>query len=220
MRKISFILFSLVIIGLGLVWYLRQEHVYKQMLDRLQAESRVAQVLVTSVVYDETIGRDMTTIKLVEQDSKGHPLPAKYFTFRGNLIQFQSLVVRFEDKFVAAGDRFKGKSVYLFWKAFMLDGSYTQEFSITKIDEIPGGYKIPGKASALENTFWKDFWRFAFDKSKAKQAGIKSVQIEAPGAIFIPGYLYTIYIEHDGGLRIDSKPLDPILRGESIPADN
>jgi hypothetical protein len=199
-----------------LFWRFNREHVYQQMLERLQAESRAAQVLVTGVNYDEKLHRNMTTIKFVEDDSKGLPLPPKYFTFSGNLIQFQSLVVRFEDKFVAAGDRFKGRSVYLFWKVFMLDGPRTQEFPITEVNEVPGGYKIPGKTSGFENRFWKDFWRFAFDEVKARDAGVKSVQIEAPGALFIPGYLYTIHIEHDGGLRIDAKPVEPILQGEKV----
>ncbi len=189
---------------------------YKEMLQRLQAESRAAQVLVTDVNFDEASRRDKTTIKFVEYDTDNQPLAPKYFTFSGKLIQFQSLVVRFEDKFVAAGDLFKGKSVYLFWKAFVLDGSKTQEFPITQVDEVPGGYKVPGKTSGFENRFWHDFWRFAFDEVRARKAGVKSVQIEAPGVVFIPGYLYTIHIEHDGGLRIDAKPVDPILMGEKV----
>ena len=216
MSRFLFFVFCLIVAGYWLIWRFNQEHVYQQMLGRLQAESRAAQVLVTAVNYDEASGRNRTTIKFVEQDSTGHGLPPKYFTFSGNLIQFQSLVVRFEDKFVAAGDLFKGRSVYLFWKAFMLDGPRTQEFPITQVDEIPGGYKIPGKASGFENRFWKEFWRYAFDQVKAKNAGVKSVQIEAPGVVFIPGYLYTIHIEHDGGLRIDAKAVEPILLGERI----
>lgn len=217
MSRFLFFVLCLIVLGLWLIWRFDREHVYQQMLDRLQAESRAAQVLVTDVRYDEVAKRNMTTIKFVEEDSAGHDMSPQYFTFSGNLIQFQSLVVRFEDRFVTAGDRFKGKSVYLFWKAFMLDGPRTQEFIITQVDAIPGGYKIPGRTSGYENRFWKNFWRFAFDEDKARHAGIKSVQIEAPGAVFIPGYLYTIHIEHDGGLRIDAKPVEPILRGETIP---
>src|ERR1700722_4826263 len=157
MKKFLFFIICLIIGGFWLFWRFNQEHVYQQMLDRLQAESRVAQVLVTAVNYDEASGRNETTIKFVEVDSTGHALPPQYFTFSGNLIQFQSLVVRFEDKFVAAGDRFKGRSVYLFWKVFMLDGPQTQEFPITQVDEIPGGYKVPGRASGFENRFWRDF---------------------------------------------------------------
>ncbi|MDE1921427.1 MAG: hypothetical protein KGI24_08295 [Candidatus Omnitrophica bacterium] len=220
MRTVRFLFIVLCLVAAGF-WLFRQmdrQHVYQEMLERLLAESRAAEVLVTAVHVDPRTHRRMTTIKFVEVDSEGRPMPPKYFTFSGDLIQFESLVVRFEDKFVAAGDRFRGRSVYLFWKAFWLDGPHTEEYPITQVNQIPGGYKIPGRTSGFENRFWKDFWQYAFDEIKAGKAGVKSVQVEAPGVIFIPGYLYTIHIEHDGGLRIDAKPLDPILRGEKIPA--
>ncbi len=35
-----------------------------------------------------------------------------------------------------------------------------------------------------------------------------------PGSLFLPEYLYTLKIEHDGGLRIDSRLVSNILRGE------
>ena len=57
---------------------------------------------------------------------------------------------------------------------------------------------------------------FALDRAAAKKMGIKNAQIEAPGTVFIPGTLYTIKIEHDGGLRIDAQPLPEILKGETI----
>ena len=90
MGRFLFIVFCLAMAAFWLIWRFNQEHVYQQMLARLQAESRAAQVLVTAVNYDEKIHRNMTTIKFVEQDSTGHALAPKYFTFSGNLIQFQS----------------------------------------------------------------------------------------------------------------------------------
>jgi hypothetical protein len=51
---------------------------------------------------------------------------------------------------------------------------------------------------------------------KRNQAGIKNAQIEAPGSLFIPGTIYKIYIEHDGGLRIDAAPIPAILKGEKL----
>ena len=88
MGRFLFIVFCLVIIGFWLFCRLNEEQVYKQMLERLQAESRAAQVLVTAVNYDEATHRNRTTIKFVEEDGTGHALAPKYFTFNGNLIQF------------------------------------------------------------------------------------------------------------------------------------
>jgi hypothetical protein len=126
------------------------------------------------------------------------------------------LVARFNDALVASGNSLKGKSVYLFWKAFVLDGSNTQEYVITPVHEIPAGYKVEGLSSAFEKEIWKDFWDYALNSKKASTRGIKSAQIEAPGTKFIPGVVYTLKIEHDGGIRIDTSEIPTILKGESI----
>lgn len=191
-----------------------QEEFYKQIIARLTADSRVAEVLVVGVNYNEELKKNFTTIKFVEYDVTNNPMETRFFTFPGNIIQFQSLVVRFDDRFVAGGDRLRGKSAYLFWKVFCLDGPNTREFNITDVKDVPGGYKIARKPGGFERRFWKDFWVYAFDRNKAARAGVKNVQIEAPGAMFVPGYLYTIKIEHHGGLRIDMNPLPGILKKE------
>lgn len=197
--------------------YIYEKAVLKQIIARLQADSRVAEVLVTGVNYNETDQQTYTTIKFLEYDSKGKPLEPKYFTFSGNIIQFQSLVIRFDDIYTRQGDPLKGKSAYLFWKVFMLNGDKTREYDITKINEVPSGYRLGEQSSPVEVRFWSRFWEYALDPKKAKFEGIKNAQIEAPGTMFMPGNLYTIKIEHDGGLRIDTAPLSAILRGEKIP---
>lgn len=197
--------------------YIHENAVLRQIITRLEADSRAAEVLVTGVNYNEADQKTYTTIKFLEYGSRGEPLEPKYFTFSGNIIQFQSLVVRFDDIYVRQGDKLKGKSVYLFWKVFMLDGKNTQEYDITQVNAVPGGYKIEGPVSPVETGFWARFWKYALDPVVARGGGIKNAQIEAPGTMFVPGILYTIKIEHDGGLRIDVSPLAGILRGEKIP---
>ena len=184
MSRFLFIVFCLIIAGFWLFWRFNQEHVYQQMLDRLQAESRAAQVLVTAVNYDEKTHRNMTTIKFVEDDSTGHALPPKYFTFSGNLIQFQSLVVRFEDKFVAAGDRFKGRSVYLFWKVFMLDGPRTQEFPITQVDEIPAGIRSREGPVVLKIGFGRIFGVLPLMRPRPRTRGSRACR-SRPRELFL-----------------------------------
>ncbi len=219
MKRLRYVLLAVITAAAG-VWLTHrfyEQKILQEIIIRLEADSRAAEVLVVGVNYNEELKKNFTTIKFLEYDTHDRPLVPKYFIFPGNVIQFQSLVVRFDDRFVAAGDALRGKSVYLFWKAFMLDGDKTKEYPITYLNEIPGGYKITDKSDAAEQRFWRRFWDYAFDKEAADKAGIKNVQIEAPGAVFIPGYFYTIKIEHDGGLRIDTKPLPDIVRGERVP---
>src|SRR6185503_9066117 len=189
----------------------------KKVVVRLSADFRVAEVLVMGVQYDEKTQKTSTTIKFLEYDSSDQPLQLRYFTFFGNIIQFQALMIRFEDRLIRRDDALKGKSAYLFWKVFVLDGANTQEFVITEAHSIPDGYKLANLEDPFEQRIWNKFWDYALDPAQAQKVGIKNAQIEAPGTMFVPGILYTIRIEHDGGLRIDSSPISPILQGETIP---
>jgi hypothetical protein len=101
-------------------------------------------------------------------------------------------------------------------KAFVLSDKGAEVFDINKINEIPSGYAVEGKTNGFERKLWQRFWQYALSPSEAKRMGIKNAQIEAPGTKFIPGLLYTIKIEHDGGLRIDAQPLSPILKDEKV----
>lgn len=223
MKKINyFIVIILIIVGVIFVWnnvlrHTRENKILKQVISRFTADSRIAEVLVTDVKYDEQSGKTFTTIKFLEYNINQEPLAPRYFTFPGNIIQFQSLVIRFDDLYIRNKDLLKGKSAYLFWKVFMLDGPNTLEYGIAKINEIPQGYKIYNVEHSFEKRLWEKFWGYALDTKEAKKTGIKNAQIEAPGMMFIPGTLYTIRIEHDGGIRIDAKALSDILRGEKIP---
>jgi hypothetical protein len=198
----------------------RQREVLKKIITRLEADSRIAQVFVTEVSSDPATNRALTTIKFLEYDSQGRALKPRYFTFAGNIIQFQSLVVRFEDFYIERGDAVRGKSVYLFLKVFFLNGPKTQVYDITPVYQVPEGYQLLGlkaRSSKIEQEFWEKFWGYALKPEEAKKVGIKSAQIEAPGTKFVPGTLYTIKIEHDGGMRIDAEPLPDILKGEKVP---
>lgn len=190
--------------------------ILKQIISRLNADSRIAEVVVTDVQFNPMTQQHMTTIKFLEYNSEGLPMWPKYFTFAGNIIQFQSLVARFDDQWVMAGDAVKGKSVYLFWKVFLLDGKNTQEYVITPVNEVPEGYKIDGPRNKFEDNIWKKFWDYALHSKQAMSKGIKNAQIEAPGSKFVPGILYTLKIEHDGGIRIDTKEVPEIMRGEKM----
>ena len=196
--------------------YFNQTKVLKEVIARLEADSRVAEVLVSSVKYDEVTGKNSTTIKFLEYDTKGKPLKPLYFTFPGNIIQFQSLVIRFDDINVRNNDLLKGKSAYFFWKVFMLDGKNTIEYDLAEIEKVPKGYKVPGETDTFEKELWKNFWEYALNPKVSHKIGIKNAQVEAPGTMFVPGTIYTIKIEHDGGIRIDSSPLPEITKGERI----
>jgi hypothetical protein len=210
------VLFLLGWLSLQIYHHFQTQAVLRQVIGRLSADSRVAEVLVTKSVLNEKTRLVDTTIKFLEYDIDGNPLPARYFTFHGNIIQFQALVVRFHDSLIELGDQLKGKSIFLFLRAFVLDKDNSQVFDLTPLHEIPAGYKVPGARNEFEEKIWSTFWDFALNPKKRDGVGIKNAQIEAPGSLFLPGTIYTIRIEHDGGLRIDTQPVPVILRGENV----
>ena len=185
---------------------------FRNIIHNLKAESRIAEVLVTDSSVDEYTRKYTTTIKFLEYGVSGEPLKPKFFTFKGNLIQFQTLVVRFDDKYIEQGHRMKGKSIYLFLKAFVLDGKNTQEWVITPVNEVPEGYRVGDPPARFEEDIWKRFWKIALDPKERMDSGIKNAQIEAPGSVFVPGTIYTLIIEHRGGIRIDTRPIPEILK--------
>ncbi len=214
-----FKIFVLAVIIAGIILYLgkfRENQVLKKVIERLSADSRIAEIIVTGVKPDPKTNKTYTTIKFLEYDSRQRPLAPKYFTFSSDIIQFQSLVIRFDDYYVKRGHPLKGRSAYLFMKAFSLQGKETEEFQINRVNEIPSGYAIGTVPSYFERKLWRSFWEYAFSPRQAKKNGIKNAQIEAPGTKFVPGVLYTIKIEHHGGMRIDTQPLPQVLRGETI----
>ena len=223
LQKFTHLVVAILVLAAALIIYFQIQHyinenkILKKVIGRLEADSRIAEVLVTGVNLDEETGKLHTTIKFLEYDIDAKPLEPRYFTFAGNIIQFQSLVIRFDDIHIRNADKLKGKSAYLFWKVFMLDGSDTTEHEITQMSRIPQGYKVKGSNDSFEEKLWKQFWEYALNPDRAKSMGIKNAQLEAPGTMFIPGVIYTIKIEHDGGIRIDSAPIPNILRGERIP---
>lgn len=223
MKKVKHVLIFLAVcaavffISKAVLWVCRrleENKILKAVVERLSAETRRAEVLVTQSRYNEASRRIETTIKFLEFDSEGNPLPARFFTFQGNIIQFQTLVIRFSDRLVKAGDKIRGKSACLFHQVFMLDGENTQVFNLTEAHEIPQGYKVPGVKSEFERELWEEFWTYALDPKARERSDIKNAQIEAPGSLFLPGTIYTIIIEHDGGMRIDTKPIPEILKSE------
>ncbi|MFZ2603235.1 MAG: hypothetical protein WAX79_04450, partial [Candidatus Omnitrophota bacterium] len=138
-----------------------ENNLLKKVIERLTADSRVAEVIVTDVKRDSKTKKTNTTIKFLEYDTKLNPLEPKYFTFSGNVIQFQSMVIRFDDFYVKKGHPLKGKSAYLFMKAFMLTDNGAETFEITKINEIPFGYETADVKNDFERRLWKKFWEYA-----------------------------------------------------------
>ena len=195
----------------------REREVLRQMIVRLTAEERVAEVWAERRGQDER-GRPRLRLKILEYDTSGKALEPVYCEFSANdVIHFEALVIRLDDEVVMEG---KGKSIHLFRRAFALDdsGNTYQSCDLNRPLEVPGGYRISGDrfAEEVQRRYWERFWMYALDEKSRAADRVKNAQIEAPGSRFLPEKIYRLILERDGGLRIEARDIPEILKGESI----
>jgi hypothetical protein len=184
----------------------------EEVVTHLQGQNRVADVVVTE--QREVNGVLQTTLLFVEYAKDGSPLPAKRFTFEGKTAHIDAMVINFDGKYVQDRDPLRGRSIALFTRIF---GDKQTPAEAPRIDEpghIPAIYQdADPKVSEFEQALWKDFWRLADDEAYRKSMGVRATggaQGEAVWRPFEPGKLYTITLQHDGGLNITSEPLKGI----------
>ena len=190
-----------------------------EVVKRLEAETRRAQVIVTKQGMNPDTGRLETTIKFMETGPGGDPLPPRYFTMEGDVIYFDALVIRFARDYVERGDALRGKSICLFRRVFGENQAPEDGFPVDRAagaDGIPDVYRVNPEPTAFERELWQSFWRYAEDPAAAREKGIRVIQGEAVYTRFIPGNLYTLTLDHGGGICIKVEPIPAILRDELI----
>jgi hypothetical protein len=190
----------------------------KTVVARLTSERRVADVIVTDQAHDPVSGKLKTTLLFVEYARDGATtLPPKSFTIEGNVAHLDALVVKFAGKFVEENDPLKGHSVALFTRLYGESQAPENAFPIDARSGVPDVYRSPDAAptaeqSAFEHDLWSNFWRLADDASYRASMGVRVAQGEGVWSPFLPGRLYTVSIESDGGLNLTSEPLKGIYR--------
>lgn len=178
----------------------------EEIVAHLTAEQRVADVIVTD--QQEVNGVLHTTLLFVEYARDGSTLPAKRFTFEGKQAHIDAMVVIFDGKYVKDRDPLRGKSIALFTRLFGDKQTPEQAHRIDDPNQIPAIYRgVDPRVSEFEQDLWRDFWHLADDEAYRKQMGVRTVQGEGVWRPFEPGKLYTITLQNDGGLFINSEPL-------------
>ena len=192
-------------------------------VDRLTAERRVAQLLVT----DRTVGPDGVprTTLLVEEyaaadpngvatgATTGQPIAPLRVTIVGDEAHLDATVISFEHGLVAAGDPLRGRSIALFTRLY---GNHQTPADGTPIDtperigQLDRG--TDARVTAFQRELWGDLWRLAEDPAFRRA---KNVRAAGGQGIFFPakpGLLYTVTLAADGGLSYTAEPLRGIYR--------
>jgi hypothetical protein len=184
----------------------------QQIVQRLSAERRVAEVLVTE--QKRVDGVLHTTVLFVEYSRDGKTtLTPRSFTYRGEYGHIDAMVIRFERGLVEEGDALRGHSIALFTTIYGDLESPSEGARIDRPGEIPEIYRgADPRVSEFEMELWRNFWRLAEDPVYAEKMGVDIANGQGLWAPFKPDLLYTIWTEADGGVKYRVEPVKGIYR--------
>jgi len=144
-------------------------------------------------------GNLQTTIRFTEIDQSGKPLNAsREVTLPGKEFYFDTLVIKFDDRFVEQGDFLKGHALLLFRRIFSSNMRAEDGFVIDKEGQAPDIYSQREGSGEFEKKLWKRFWELANDEKLAKEQGVRAIHGDAPYMQLEPERVYEISLRSTG----------------------
>lgn len=198
----------------------REKFQLQQAIERLTAESRVAEIYVVDqvrageLVDGKPAETDLTTLDFVEIDREGHPLPSRRVTVKGTTPRFEGLVIMFDQEQVAMGDALRGKSLALFTGVYGELQAPVDAVRLDEAGEVPNVYRINPEPTELERKLWAHFWDYARNPDLAAREGVRLAQGDTKFVPMRKGDVWTLSLQHNGGLNIK------IRRSGSNPASD
>jgi hypothetical protein len=158
------------------------------------------------VVLEQTPGPEghqRTRVRFTEVDSQGDPVgEPRELTLDGDEVYVDTLVIKFEDDFVTAGDALKGKALLLFRRIFTDRKRPAEGEVLDKEGQIPQSYAAERAPTAFERELWARFWELANDPEEAKKRGVRALHGEAVSTRLRKDRVYSITLRSTGELAI------------------
>lgn len=162
------------------------------------------------VVLEQAPGSDghlVTRIRFSELDPQGDPIgESREFSVTGDEVYVDTLVIKFEDEFVTAGDALKGRSLLLFRRIFGDRHRPVDAHVLDREGQVPHAYAAEKAPSAFERDLWAQFWTLANDPAEAKRRGVRALHGEAVSTKLRKGGIYAVTFRSTGELSIQPAP--------------
>ncbi len=207
---------------------LRQENrQLQESIGRLTLETRVAEVRVVDQIHEgdlvngQPAEQTTTTLEFIEFDRMQRPLPPRKFIIEGDVVYFDSLVLKFDYEDVALGDALRGKSLLMFRRIFGEHQNPVDGYYLDPENDIPDVYRVDPDPSELERKLWSRFWDYMEDDKLRAQDGVRIVQIEAPAVKMSRGQVWVLTHQATGDLNLEERtpPSDREDRFSSVDSD-
>lgn len=177
----------------------------KQAISNLTDEDQIGYAKVISQRDED--GRLLTTIRFVEtaRSDKTKVILQKEYTIEGDVIHFDALIVKFDDKMVTDG---KSRALYLWRRVYGEKMPPGEGFAIEEPGVEPRRYKGLLEALSLRHRelFWSSIWDLANDPEKLHEHGIKAIYGSVIYQKLREGLIYVFKISPTGQLYPEVVP--------------
>jgi hypothetical protein len=169
----------------------------KEAITNLTDEDQIGYAKVIS--QQETDGQLFTTVKFVEtaRDDKLETILEKEYTIEGDIIHFDSLIVKFGREMVMDGD---SRALYLWRRVYGEKTAPQDGFAIEEPGTEPRRYEQLLKALPVRQRqmFWSSIWGLANDAEKLREYDIKAIYGNVVYSKLRPGLIYVFRIDPTG----------------------
>lgn len=211
-KKGRFVFYILVCAVLAACAYLGRGFYYgAKTVHELLTENKELKQAITNLTDEDQIGyakvvrqehKDgglFTTIRFVEtaRDDKLKTVLEKEYSIEGDIIHFDSLIVKFGQDMVMDGET---RALYLWRRVYGEKTAPQDGFAIEEPGAEPRRYADLLKAVGIRQRqmFWSSVWELANDTDKLKEYGIKAVYGNVVYSRLRPGLIYVFRIDATG----------------------
>ena len=218
--KIRITVLLLLVVVLVAAGYFGQGYLLREMtIHQLLNENKQLKEAITNLTTEEQIGyakvikqetkdgKLVTTLRFVEtaRSDKLKKILEKDYTIEGDIVHFDALIVKFDNKMVMDG---KERAMYLWRRIYGETMAPQNGFAIESPGAEPARYtdllaRLPIKQRKM---FWSNIWDLANDVEKLKQDGITAIYGNTVYSKLKEGLIYVFKISPTGQLYPEVVP--------------
>lgn len=173
----------------------------------LKLDRRLAQIKILETGTEADSGEHYMEIEFVELDKDNNPIGEKKRTrLKGELLYVDSLVVKFDDKYIEENDLLRGSTLSVF-RAIWGDGDGPRgglrlDENLRTDNKYETAYGTAEQMSDFERKIWNDFWTFSNDPEKQKEFGIRAGHGQANYIKPVENRIYRVELRASDGLSL------------------
>lgn len=201
----SFIIAALVgvpLIYLGIKSYLQDREIQRLLQANAFLKMSKRMAIISDIKKAEEDGSVKTTFTFTELDPSEEPYGEKReFTIEGNFLYVDSMVIKFEDKYIEKGDDFKGKALCLIRRLFSEKIRPDDGFPIDPEGQTPQACISDNQRfQKFQEALWQEFWKLAQEPEYASKKGVRAAHGSAPYMKLEEGATYKLEMRNTGEL--------------------